>query len=97
MAGFDWDESQWPVVRVTIRPDITMEQYEELFARYRQTLERRTPYVMVQDSREAPPMSAVGRQRVAQVMGELEPLSKRYVRGVAVVLSTDRRAVSFVK
>ena len=88
MPGYEWDESEWPLVRVKVHPTFTPVDQEGMFVRFRQMLERKTRCVLVHDSRQAPPASAVARQRVVQAMGELEPLATRYMAGVAVVLSS---------
>ena len=88
MAGYDWDESQWPLVRVTVRPEVSAAENDEMYDRFRKMLARKTVCALVHDSRQAPPVGAIERQKVAQLMAELEPLAQRYMAGAAVVLSS---------
>lgn len=88
MSGFDWDESQWPLVRVKMHAQISEEDYRRLHDRFRELLQRRQLCALISDSRLAPPSTPLQRKQTADMLTELNPLAQRYMVATGVVLSS---------
>jgi len=94
-AGFDYDDSDWPVVRIgspkTVADDATFERHIQRLTAY---LERRKPLVFVIELHDATSLSVEQRDRIRRHEAERRDLIARYQRGMAIVVrSSFQRAM----
>ena len=88
MSGFTLDVSDWPLVRVSLVGVPTPAQLEAFIAQRTETLRREQPHVVLYDTRGARLLPAEHRHRLSQWTHETEALSRKWLRGTAIVLTS---------
>ena len=88
MSGYTFDTSYWPLLRVTLVGMPTMEQTEAYITQRTETLRREQPHIVLYDTRQARLLAAEQRQRLSDWTRENEALSRQYLRGTAIILTS---------
>ena len=94
MRDYIFDESQWPLVRVTVPADVDLCGVEGYLAHVDRLLARRQPYVIVLDARGSQAMDAPCRQLLRDHRRRIFIEAQRYQLAMAfVVESAIQRAI----
>lgn len=84
----EFDQSDWPVVRVAFDLELKPDEVQSYLQRCAEVLGRRERVGLLIDARRAAIPDAKTRARFAEFFAEQSPLTRRYVAGMAVVLTT---------
>ncbi|MCA9633418.1 MAG: hypothetical protein KC766_37470 [Myxococcales bacterium] len=84
----EFDESEWPILRVIFDVSLTPEEVDEYLARCAEMLARRERMALLIDARKAEIPDAKTRARFVDFFETQRPRTRRYIAGMAVVLQT---------
>lgn len=88
MSAIVVDSSMWPLVRIVYPPSFDDADYRKLIARLNELLDRKQPFVLLQDTRGGGTPNAVQRKLTTEWYVEREAALKQYVRGSAMIVQS---------
>ncbi|MCB9610135.1 MAG: hypothetical protein H6716_26345 [Polyangiaceae bacterium] len=84
----EFDESEWPILRVTFDVSISPTEVDAYLARCSELLSRRERMGLLIDARRADVPDAKTRARFVEFFDVQRPRTRRYIAGMSVVLRT---------
>ncbi|MGE0322584.1 MAG: hypothetical protein AB7K71_05275 [Polyangiaceae bacterium] len=84
----EFDESEWPILRVTFDVSISPAEVDAYLARCSEFLTRRERIGLLIDARKADVPDAKTRARFVEFFDVQRPRTRRYIAGMSVVLRT---------